>query len=328
MAGNSVIIINLSTMKFVRYLLIAFLISNTITNAYSQDNSTVGQPIIDFDTELEKLAKSIAKKINSKEKKKVAVWNFMKETGEEESFGNFITEDFSVYITNFGQSYEVIDRAHLQTLLKEHDLNLDGFIDSKTTKSLGKIIAVDVVITGTYSIVGSTMKIRAKALDTETALQFAAAMIRIPINEDVSSFLGISVNGTTNTITNKGFNRPISSNETVNNPKTVDPACEKKDFGDLCLYNVTKDTILSKLTDGKRIDKAIFNKDLILKPKETKCYYKVPSMTTTYYIINKNQLGHQFKTVLDITYINNVKYLRDKGEIHVEKCKSKTFTIR
>ncbi|MEM9144285.1 MAG: FlgO family outer membrane protein, partial [Bacteroidota bacterium] len=189
----------------------------------------------DFDTQLEKLAEGLSQRISSKGKTKVAVWGFFTENGERTALGNYLTEDFSVYITNFGDNFEVIDRNHLDVLLKEHQLNAEGYIDENTAKELGKIVAVDAIITGTYSVLNTNIKVRAKALDTETALQFAANMGNLPLNENIASYLGVSVNGGNST--NRGFNTPLSSNETINNPDTVDPACKKNRTGDFCFSN-------------------------------------------------------------------------------------------
>ena len=119
---------------------------------------------------------------------------FFTESGETTALGNYITEDFSVYLTNSGENFQVIDRNHLDVLLKEHQLNAEGYIDGETAKELGKITAVDAIITGTYTVLNSVVKVRAKVLDTETALQFAANMGNLPLNENISSYLGISLN--------------------------------------------------------------------------------------------------------------------------------------
>ncbi len=286
----------------------------------------------DFDSKLEGLAENIAKKINTKGKKKIAVWGFVTENGEITPLGNYLTEDFSIYITNFGESYEVIDRKHLETLLKEHDLYSEGYIDPQTAKKLRKIIAVDVIITGTYTVIGSKIKLRAKAIDTETALQMAAALVNLEINEDVSSYLGISVNGTSNA--NKGFNRPINSNENYNNPKTVDSECNKKLIGDFCFYNSNKKkmvlTILfpKYLKNGYRY-KGELKKVIYIESGETKCLYNLPSETINYYLADfdtfKNELNG---TTLFLARSGLQVHLKDKGQINVETCKSKTYTFR
>lgn len=282
----------------------------------------------DFDSELEQLAKNIASKLDGRTNQKIAVWGFVTENGEQTALGNYITEDFSVYLTNFGDNIEIIDRNHLNVLLKEHQLNSEGYIDEKTAKELGKIIAVDAVITGTYTVLNTNVKVRVKVLDTETALQFAASMANLPLNENISSYLGISVKG--GNTTNKGFNTPLNSNETVNSPDTVDSKCAEENFGDMCFYNSTSDKIVIRgkhfrEDEGDRVTMT----DIFLDPGETKCMYKLKSRILSYYavkwdVFQKELGGGLYKLHQDPT----AKYLFDRGEIKVGKCKSKTYTIK
>ncbi|AXG69807.1 curli production assembly/transport component CsgG [Kordia sp. SMS9] len=304
-------------MKRIMLLNFIFIICN-FSNLYAQD----------FDIELKKLAETIAAKLNGKEKKKIAVWGFVTENGERTSLGNYITEDFSIYITNAGEQFEVIDRNHLDTLLKEHKLNSEGYIDDATAKKLGKIIAVDAVITGTYSVLDKNIKVRVKVLDTETALQFAAAISKLAINEDVASYLGVNVNGSNTK--NKGFNRPLASGESVNNPETVDPKCREGKFGDLCFYNSTNKKVI--VVVKCHISKNTFNptiKNFFLQPKETKCVYGLKSIESQFFIATWTKFNKEIRG--NVRYLTNDryrKYLKDFGELKVETCKSKTYTIK
>ena len=283
-----------------------------------------------FDTQLEKLAEGLAQRIGKEGKTKVAVWGFFTENGEKTALGNYITEDFSVYLTNFGDNFDVIDRNHLKVLLKEHQLNAEGYIDENTAKKLGKIIAVDAVITGTYTVLNSIVKVRAKALDTETALQFAANMGNLPMNENIASYLGISVNGGNST--NRGFNVPLNSNETLNNPETVDPSCKKNATGDFCFTNYLNEKVIVNIQppkDGKYYMNLY--KTLTLDPKESKCIYKLPAETIRFYIAKWKDFVDDSKFVGrpgTLMRDQMTRWLKDKGELKVETCKSKTYTIK
>ncbi|MFX0556113.1 FlgO family outer membrane protein [Maribacter sp. CXY002] len=285
----------------------------------------------DFDVQLEELAQNIATKLDGKGKKKVAVWGFVTESGERTALGNYITEDFSVYVTNFGDNFEIIDRNHLDMLLKEHQLNSEGYIDEATAKELGKIVAVDAIITGTFTVLTTNVKVRAKVLDTETALQFAASMANLPLNENVSSYLGISVNG--GNTTNKGFNTPLNSNETVNNPDTVDSECSKKSTGDFCFANTLNEKIIIRIHYHRDADYKFRSskKTIILDANETKCIYSLINRPFDYFVSTWSnfQDEEKFKGIEDWVGSNTkVKFLKEKGELKVETCKSKTYTIK
>ena len=305
------------------FLLLSFLLSTLLTtNSNAQD----------FDTQLEKLAENIAAKLDSKGKTKIAVWGFVTESGERTALGNYLTEDFSVYLTNFGNNFEIIDRNHLDMLLKEHQLNSEGYIDEQTAKQLGKIIAVDAIITGTFTVLNTNVKVRAKVLDTETALQFAASMANLPLDENISSYLGISVNG--GNTTNKGFNTPLNSNETVNNPNTVNEKCEKESFGDLCFANALNEKVIIKIKYFLHPESRQLNfgyKTIILDSKETKCVYQIVNRPVSYFISTWQDFNddEKFKGLERELHDSSYwKYLKDKGELRVEKCKSKTYTIK
>ncbi len=306
-------------MKYLITCFIATIICLSSTNAQ------------DFDSGLEKIAEGISKKIGLKDKKKVAVWGFFTENGETTALGNYITEDFSVYLTNFGDNFQVVDRNHLDVLLKEHQLNSEGYIDGATAKQLGKITAVDAVITGTYTVLNSVVKVRAKVLDTETALQFAASMGNLPLNENISSYLGISVNGGNST--NKGFNTPLNSNETVNNPETVDSECAKNKTGDFCFNNAINEKVIIRIRYYSNIDSKNWNsyKNIILDAKETKCIYGLTNRPFSYFITTwKNFNDDEKFKGRDYTISSNShsRFLKDQGELKVETCKSKTYTIK
>ena len=280
-----------------------------------------------FDTELKKLAEEISNRINTKKKSKVAVWGFVTENGESTGLGNYITEDFAVYVTNFGENFEVIDRNHLEVILKEHQLNADGYIDETTAKELGKILAVDAIITGTYTVLTNAIKVRAKVLDTQTALQFAASIGNLPLDENVNAYLGLSNNA--GKAANRGFTRPLNSKESINNPDTVDSQCQEKKFGDVCFFNSTKTKLIVVIQYNAGRNNVQYRKDIFLDPNETKCYFKIPDKIINYYVAHwdvfkKNLEGEAFK----LTTRKNLSFLLDKGELKIESCTSKTFTVK
>ncbi|MFD0797041.1 FlgO family outer membrane protein [Maribacter chungangensis] len=285
----------------------------------------------DFDTKLEQLAQNIATKLDGKSKKRVAVWGFVTENGERNALGNYITEDFSVYLTNFGDNYEIIDRNHLDMLLKEHQLNSEGYIDENTAKELGKIVAVDAIITGTFTVLTTNVKVRAKVLDTETALQFAASMSNLPLNENVSSYLGISLDGENSR--NKGFNTPLNSNETINDPNTVDKNCKQNMTGDFCFSNALNEKVIVRIAhyrDAKYHHQNTY-KLIILNAKETKCVYGLINRPFNFYIASFKDFENSEKfrgKELNLSYHPYYKFLKDKGELKVETCRSKTYTIK
>ncbi len=272
----------------------------------------------DFDSKLEKLAQDTASKITENSKKKIAVWGFFEANGQQTALGNYITEDFSVYITNFGNNFEIIDRNHLDLLLKEHKLNAEGFIDTDTAKEIGKITAADAIITGTYSMVGpDKVKVRVKVLDTESALQFAASMGLLPLGEGLKDIA--------NTSYDAGGTKTTGASSSSTN-------CESEK-GSLCFSNTTNEKMIVKINYHKYAKSSGYSsldrKNLIIDAGETKCFYEIFNRETKYYIATFASFTKDFKAsekYLDHNYYT--QFLKDKGEIMVEACAEKTFTIK
>lgn len=144
----------------------------------------------DLDRKLEQTAMDLAKKLNKKETGKVAIWGFFAEDGKENALGTFLTEDFSIHLTNNANAFSIVERRQLKTILKEHRLSDEGYIDQKTAKQLGKFSAADAVLVGTYSVLRTEIKIRVKVLDTETALQVAGVSGNLPMTPNIARMLG------------------------------------------------------------------------------------------------------------------------------------------
>ncbi|MCU0390506.1 MAG: CsgG/HfaB family protein [Thermoflexibacter sp.] len=264
-----------------------------------------------YDSKITELAQKLASKINDSKKTKVAIWGLVTESGKNTNKCKVISEDFSIYLTDYAKGFQIIDRNHLDMILKEHKMKSDGFIDETTAKQLGKIIAVDVIITGTITEYDETDKsktrVRIKALDTETAMQFAAVMGDVVIDKAKDS--GESPDTDGGVIT--------------------DPECQKKNFGSIDFIN-TKDF---------RVEVGIYNdnngfKTMSLEAGERKTFYGVFARITRYYIVNyaKNKDIKDGKDVswgIIYSYPSYPSHAVIKyGELDIKQCKNIEFVIK
>jgi len=71
--------------------------------------------------------------------------------------GQVITDLLTTKLFESGK-FEVVDRANLDRIMKEHSLNLSGAVDEKTASQLGKLVGAAVLVFGNISMFKYDMK--------------------------------------------------------------------------------------------------------------------------------------------------------------------------
>jgi TolB-like protein len=131
--------------------------------------------LLAYEEEIKSLSTSMAETIDKAGKKTIAVVDFIDLQGNVTELGRLLAEEFSVALASYGKGFEVIDRTHLNTILKEHKLADTGVIDPATAKKLGQVAGVDALITGTITPLEDNIRILVKILDTATAKVIGAS---------------------------------------------------------------------------------------------------------------------------------------------------------
>jgi hypothetical protein len=80
----------------------------------------------------------------------------------------FVVDELAYIIVSSG-NFKVVDRKSLEAIRSEQDFQTSGEVDDDSAVSIGKLLGANVVITGSISGVGSTRRLRLKALDVMTA---------------------------------------------------------------------------------------------------------------------------------------------------------------
>ncbi len=293
-------------MKF-NLLIFCFSILSGITQAQST-----------FDKSLNEISADIADKLSQKNKKKIVVLYVTDINKAQTVAGKYIADVLSVNIVNNQGNFEVFDRENLSGIAEAKKMLAEGYIDASQAKELGQILAVEAIIIGNYTVLTSTLKLTLKALDVNNGFVIAASMKDLPINEDVGSLLGINVSGSVSN-TNRGFNnRPLNSNEDYNNPELVNKACENSNTGDYCFCNTTNDNFIVSLNANGTA--------LQLSPGQTQCLYNLAAKSYTYHIMGDHDYGRGGLTIYGVS--SKYWYVHGTGQFLVEKCKSKSFTIK
>ena len=255
----------------------------------------------DFDMALRSITKTTAIKLNAQNKTlNVVVYPFYNRKNKHTDLSRLISDDFSVYLSEFKNRYKIFDRSYLEQMMQEHRLNEEGLIDPSTAKKFGMLIAADVYITGKVMLFGTSIRLHVFAIDTQTGERVFSGFKRIPLDEDMASFLGI-----------KDYKKRKDKEEMY---KSTNPNCAAEKVGDYCFVNKTSNRLtvyLQNLKDSQFYGGYIRN--LSLNPNEKKCFKNLPEGGYKY-IARKSQV-----------YIGDII---PQGEFYVKTCLSNYIIIR
>lgn len=210
-----------------------------------------------YEKEINNLSSAMAEKIAKADKNRVAVVDFTDLQGNVTEFGRFIAEEFSVALASAGKGFTVIDRTHLQSILKEHELSQTGLIDPQTARELGKITGVEALITGTITPFGENVRLAIKILDTTTAEVIDAQRGNIPKTQAIEELLGRGIESgalatpETTTTPPKATAQPTTAQQSVDMEGFIfaQPRCERSGEKEvICQALITSNNEDKKLT--------------------------------------------------------------------------------
>ncbi|HDO25051.1 MAG TPA: hypothetical protein ENG95_00215 [Nitrospirae bacterium] len=135
----------------------------------------------DLEEGVSELAQQISKNMTETGKKKIAIIEFSDLDGNINAFGQFLAEELitKLFMISPGQ-FEVVERRQLMRVLQEQKLTMSGLLDAKAMESVGKILGIDAIVTGSVTDLGNTVKVNARLIGVDTAKVFAVATTSIP----------------------------------------------------------------------------------------------------------------------------------------------------
>ena len=115
------------------------------------------------------------------EKTKLAVFDF---TLQGDDFGNkdmggIVAEWFITALVKAGR-FDVIERAHLQKIIAEQKLGMSGLVEESSAASVGKMLGVKTIITGSVMSLPDAIEVNARIIDVETGSIIAAENVSSP----------------------------------------------------------------------------------------------------------------------------------------------------
>ncbi|OGR17322.1 MAG: hypothetical protein A2X81_08480 [Desulfobacterales bacterium GWB2_56_26] len=116
---------------------------------------------------------------------KIAVLDFamIGEKLEPEGIGTILSEWFITSIVKSGR-FEVVERAMLQKIIAEQNLTTTGLVDESTASQLGKLLGVDVIITGSILKLRNSIDINARIISVQSGSIIAAEDISTDTDKD------------------------------------------------------------------------------------------------------------------------------------------------
>lgn len=135
----------------------------------------------DLESGITELAQQISKNMVETGKKKIAVVEFSNLDGVITAFGQHLAEELitELFLISPGQ-FEVVERRQLMKVLSEQKLTMSGLLDAKAMESVGKILGIEAIVTGSITDLENNVKVNARMIGVKTARIFAVARTSIP----------------------------------------------------------------------------------------------------------------------------------------------------
>lgn len=142
-----------------------------------------------LDQQLGLLVSQIIEGLDQTEATKIAVIPFADLDNKESKLGRYIAEELTTKLYQTSR-FEIVERTLLEKVIDEQKLGTTGFIDDNTAVSLGQILGVDAIATGTLTNLGSTIKVNARLLETVSGKVFSAASVTLYKDAALLALLG------------------------------------------------------------------------------------------------------------------------------------------
>ncbi|MGJ4716695.1 CsgG/HfaB family protein [Leptospira interrogans] len=164
----------------------------------------------------------------NKKSYKIGVIDFIHSEKQTNKYDSMISDLFIVELSK-DSSNILVERTKLAELLTEHSLEYSGLLDSDQARKLGKIIPIDLILTGSYSI---------QKIQTQEEIKISGRFIHVVTGEIVYAFNTTITQENQDSITNQN-----SSQQTTP---------EKK-----CPGNLEIETLLKDLSTESKIQELV-----------------------------------------------------------------------
>jgi len=137
--------------------------------------------LADFEHGVKDLAKQISKQMIENSKKKIAVIEFSDLNDQMTLLGQYLPEELITQLfINESKKYELVERRQIQKVLQQQGLGTSGLLDADAMGTVGNILGIDAIVTGSITDLGNKIKVNARLISVDTAKIFAVATTTMP----------------------------------------------------------------------------------------------------------------------------------------------------
>lgn len=172
---------------------------------------------MEFDEGLDDITRQLTRGMSSRQAMTVGVVDFRGLNGEVTALGRYIAEEMITRLF-IQEGVRVIERAQLEKALAELKFSQTDLFDPALAKKLGKFVGVDAILTGTLTILDSTVRVNARLFSTERAEVLEVGTVSITRDDRVNRLLKILLQP-----------QPLSNKETPEEEITDDQEAPHKE---------------------------------------------------------------------------------------------------
>jgi TolB-like protein len=191
-----------------------------------------------LDDGITELATQITTSTAKQEKQRIAVLPFHELDGQPTVLGTYLAEELVTKLFELG-NFKIVERQLLDKVLGELKIQRSGALDPAMAKEIGRIAAVDAIVTGSITELGTHVAVNCRLIDTTTGEVFGAARTKIVKDEDVTKIMNSAMTDAAS---------PVSRGQTSHR---ADKPIATKDIGSL---RVTLTSVL-RVGDGNGPDR-------------------------------------------------------------------------
>jgi TolB-like protein len=110
-------------------------------------------------------------------------------SSSENEFGTYLSEKITSRMAAASQRIRLFERNRFDALLKEHQLELSGMISGEDARTLGKLIPIDYLLTGTCTKLGTHLAISGRLIDVTSGEIVFSMNSECPISDEFAALL-------------------------------------------------------------------------------------------------------------------------------------------